>query len=202
MSFFFNSEVLIIISLILLGTDVVRVLATSKDSGVNADITYSIVSGNEGRKFEIHPKTGMVSVAANDLDHELRSAYFLTIQAQDGGDPPLSNHATVNITVTDINDNSPEFSQVSYNAMINEAAVEGEDIITVTATDMDSGENGRVMYNIRSGDRNNQFKIDSLTGMISVSSGNLDREMVSSYVLEIEAADHGIPVRSSTVLCK
>ena len=37
-------------------TDVVRVLATSKDSGVNADITYAITAGNEARKFEIDPK--------------------------------------------------------------------------------------------------------------------------------------------------
>ena len=43
-------------------TDVVRVLATSKDSGVNADITYAISAGNEARKFEIHPKNGMIKV--------------------------------------------------------------------------------------------------------------------------------------------
>ena len=65
--------------------------------------------------------------------------------------------------------------------------------------DMDSGENGNIMYSIRSGDRNNQFKINKQTGMITVAS-DLDREMISSYVLEIEAADHGTPVRSSTVL--
>ena len=43
-------------------TDVVRVLATSKDSGINADITYAIVAGNEARKFDIHPKNGMIKV--------------------------------------------------------------------------------------------------------------------------------------------
>ena len=112
-------------------TDVVRVLATSKDSGINADITYSIVAGNEARKFVIHPKNGMIQVAAEGnghLDHETAKNYFLTIQAQDGGDPPLSNRATVNITVLDVNDNRPMFSQVSYNAMINEAATENEQV--------------------------------------------------------------------------
>ena len=185
---------------VLLGTDVVRVLATSKDSGVNADITYAIVGGNEARKFDIHTKNGMINVAMGDLDHETSKNYFLTIQAQDGGDPPLSNHATVNITVLDVNDNTPTFSQVSYNAMINEAAGQGENVLTVRAFDEDSGENGHVMYSIRSGDRKNQFEIDSQKGIIRVASGNLDREMISSYVLEIEAADHGVPVRSSTVL--
>ena len=112
-------------------TDVVRVLATSKGSGINADITYSIVAGNEARKFYIHPKNGMIQVASEGnghLDHETAKSYFLTIQAQDGGDPPLSNHATVNITVLDVNDNRPMFSQVSYNAMINEAATENEQV--------------------------------------------------------------------------
>lgn len=185
-------------------TDVVRVLATSKDSGVNADITYAIVGGNEHRKFDIHPKTGVVIVAAHDLDHEAASHYYLTIQAQDGGDPPLSNHASINITVLDTNDNAPYFSQLSYSAMINEAAQPGEAVLSVVANDLDSRENGRVLYNIRSGDRQEQFTINSNTGVVSVSSMSdakgLDREMISSYVLEIEAADHGTPVKSSTVL--
>ena len=73
----------------------------------------------------------MIQVAAEGnghLDHETAKNYFLTIQAQDGGDPPLSNRATVNITVLDVNDNRPMFSQVSYNAMINEAATENEQV--------------------------------------------------------------------------
>jgi protocadherin Fat 1/2/3 len=39
-------------------TDVTRVLANSRDVGVNAQISYSIIGGNEHRKFAIHPKTG------------------------------------------------------------------------------------------------------------------------------------------------
>ena len=124
----------------------------------------------------------------------------MTIQAQDGGDPPLSNHATVNITVLDVNDNQPMFSQVSYNAMINEAATKNEQVVAVRAFDDDSGDNGRVLYRIKSGDRKSQFKIDEIKGIVSVANGDLDREMISSYVLEIEASDHGIPVKSSTVL--
>jgi protocadherin Fat 1/2/3 len=40
------------------GTELVRVVATSKDSGVNAEISYSIIGGNEHKKFEINHKTG------------------------------------------------------------------------------------------------------------------------------------------------
>lgn len=45
------------------GSEVVRVLATSKDTGVNAEVFYSIVGGNEHKKFDIHPKTGEFGVS-------------------------------------------------------------------------------------------------------------------------------------------
>lgn len=41
-----------------LGTEVLRVHAASKDIGTNAEITYSIRSGNEHGKFHIQPRTG------------------------------------------------------------------------------------------------------------------------------------------------
>lgn len=41
-----------------LGTEVLRVHAASKDIGTNAEITYSIRSGNEHGKFHVHPRTG------------------------------------------------------------------------------------------------------------------------------------------------
>lgn len=40
------------------GTEVLRVYAASKDIGTNAEITYSIRSGNEHGKFHIHPLNG------------------------------------------------------------------------------------------------------------------------------------------------
>lgn len=40
------------------GTEVLRVHAASKDIGTNAEIYYSIRSGNEHGKFLIHPLTG------------------------------------------------------------------------------------------------------------------------------------------------
>lgn len=40
------------------GTEVLRVHAASKDIGSNAEITYGIRSGNERRRFHMHPLTG------------------------------------------------------------------------------------------------------------------------------------------------
>lgn len=172
-------------------SEVVRVLATSKDIGVNAEITYSIVGGNEHKKFKIDPKTGVIAIAEM-LDYERAKDYFLTIQATDGGTPPLSNRANVNITVIDSNDNSPVFNQVSYSARIREDAQIGDRIIQVTAIDLDSGENGRITYSLETGNRENHFVIDPSNGYVAVDAF-LDREAISSYVLEVLAKDNGIP---------
>ena len=118
------------------GTDVVRVLATSLDTGINAKITYSIVHGNQHNKFLIDKDTGLISISG-DIDHERGKEYYLTVQARDGGIPPLYNQAAVNITVMDANDNSPVFSQTSYSARVIETAGVGKQILTLTATDLD-----------------------------------------------------------------
>lgn len=65
----------------------------------------------------------------------------------------------------------------------------------VVATDLDAADNGRVSYSIVRGDNQNQFEIDEQTGYLSVA-GELDRETISSYVLEILAKDNGLPVLS------
>lgn len=114
------------------GTEIARVLATSKDTGVNAEIYYSIVGGNEHKKFQIDTKSGIISIA-EQLDYERAKDYYLTIQAVDGGVPPLSNHATVNVTVTDSNDNQPVFTESSYKASIREDSSIGSYVVTVSA---------------------------------------------------------------------
>ncbi|KAF2364658.1 EGF-like calcium-binding domain [Trinorchestia longiramus] len=180
-----------------IGTDVTRVLANSRDVGKNAEISYSIIGGNEHRKFAIHSKTGVVSVL-EEVDYERARLYLLTIQATDGGVPPLSNQATVNITITDINDNHPVFIQNSYSALINEAAPIHEKILQVVAIDQDRGVNGEIRYSIIRGDPDGHFRVDPTTGWLFVAS-KLDREKLKSYTLDVLALDHGIPQRTGSV---
>ncbi|XP_026048442.1 protocadherin Fat 3a isoform X5 [Astatotilapia calliptera] len=180
------------------GTEVLRVYAASKDIGTNAEITYSIRSGNEHGKFHIHPLTGAILVA-QPLDYETCRDYFLTVEARDGGTPSLSAVTTVNIDLTDVNDNPPMFSRSVYTAVVSEDATVGEPIVQLKADDVDSQLNGAVFYSIVSGDRHNQFLIDPLSGVIKVNK-QLDRETVPSYSLAIRALDSGTPAMSSTVM--
>ncbi|KAK0149004.1 Protocadherin Fat 3 [Merluccius polli] len=179
------------------GTEVLRVYAASKDIGTNAEITYSIRSGNEHTKFHIHALTGSILVS-QPLDYEVCRDYFLTVEARDGGTPPLSAVTTVNVNLTDVNDNAPTFDRDLYTAVVSEDAAIGESVVKLTAEDVDSPVNGDILYSIINGDRDNQFFIDPLSGMIKVNK-HLDRETVSGYTLAVRALDSGSPALSSTV---
>ncbi|KRK02312.1 uncharacterized protein Dyak_GE19644, isoform C [Drosophila yakuba] len=179
------------------GTEVCKVYATSIDIGVNADIHYFIMSGNEQGKFKMDSTTGDLVLNAT-LDYEMSKFYFLTIQAIDGGSPPLSNNAYVNISILDINDNSPKFLQNLYRINVNEDIFVGSKILDIKATDEDSDVNGLVTYNIEKGDNIGQFSIEPKNGTISVSRP-LDRETISHYTLEIQACDQGNPQRCNSV---
>uniref|UniRef100_A0A8C2DIR3 FAT atypical cadherin 3a n=1 Tax=Cyprinus carpio TaxID=7962 RepID=A0A8C2DIR3_CYPCA len=176
------------------GTEVVQVYAASKDIGTNADIYYNIRSGNQQGHFTININTGAISVS-RPLDFESCKDYFLTVEAIDGGTPPLSAVTMVNINLTDVNDNAPVFSRDAYSVSISEDANIGD---TVTAEDVDSQANGDILYSIVSGDRENQFFIEPITGQIKVNK-QLDRETMAGYSLSIRALDSGTPAMSSTL---
>ncbi|CAG00464.1 unnamed protein product, partial [Tetraodon nigroviridis] len=179
------------------GTEVLRVLATSVDIGLNAEISYRIRSGNELGKFNIDTNLGSIFVA-DDLDFEVCKDYYLTIEAWDGGNPPLSSATVVTIDLMDVNDNAPTFSQDIYNVLVSEDASVGQMVTRVSAEDLDSQGNGRITYSILKGDRNNHFWIDPVTGILKVNK-RLDRELVSRYSLSVQAFDSGSPAMSSTV---
>ena len=62
--------------------------------------------------------------------------------------PLPSRQVTVN--VIDINDNTPEFSESTYETVVVENATTGETVLIVMATDDDTGSNGQVTYQFQS----------------------------------------------------
>ncbi|KAF8791564.1 Fat-like cadherin-related tumor suppressor [Argiope bruennichi] len=179
-----------------IGSEITSVHATSEDIGINAEITYSIIGGDEQGVFEISPTSGQIKLL-KPLDYEAVRDFFLTVQAVDGGSPPLSNQAVVNITVTDSNDNAPVFSQSSYRAIVREDATIDSQVIQVLANDADSPPNAQLSFSIITGDDDKHFTMDRSSGIIKVGK-TLDREMVPNYVLQVMCSDNGIPQLSST----
>ncbi|XP_030245298.1 fat-like cadherin-related tumor suppressor homolog isoform X2 [Drosophila navojoa] len=179
------------------GHEVCTVFATSKDIGVNAEISYFIISGNEQRKFNIDSRTGVLLVNGS-LDFEKTKFYFLTVQAIDGGNPPLSSITYVNISIDDVNDNMPKFTQIIYRSSVKEDALLNTPIIDIKATDEDSNLNGFIKYDIVKGDNLRQFHINNSNGTISLAR-TLDRETISDYILDVQACDLGTPVQCNNV---
>ncbi|XP_073973404.1 protocadherin-like wing polarity protein stan isoform X2 [Rhodnius prolixus] len=175
------------------GTTVLVVSATDGDTGVNAQITYSLSS--ETDHFTINADTGAIITTA-PLDRESTAGYLLSVTARDNGSPQLSDSTDVEIAVTDVNDNAPKFSQEAYTISVSEDVPIGTSVIQVSATDADMGLNGRVRYSLENTDT---FIMEPITGVVRVNRA-LDRESVQTYSLIAVASDRATPPLSSSVI--
>ncbi|XP_039337151.1 cadherin-23 isoform X16 [Mauremys reevesii] len=173
-----------------LGTVILRVRATDADSGRFALIQYNLGDG-EG-KFGINPNTGDIYVLSA-LDREKKDHYTLTAVARDNPGDISSNRrensVQVLITVLDINDFRPQFAKRQFSTSMYENEPAGTSVITMTATDLDEGDNGVVTYSIE-GPGVEAFKIDKDSGLIT------SRRHLQSYErfnLTVVATDKGRP---------
>ena len=169
--------------------------ASDPDRGLNADIQFLIASGDVTNSFSIDGISGEI-VISSTLDRERGEVVNLTVAARDHGVPPLQDTINVVISLLDVNDYVPSFSQTSYELLVNENVVNGTRVGQVEADDRDQGPNGTVAYRIIEG-AEGKFTIDIQTGEI-FTNGSLDREEVSAYALQVEAVDN--PDNSSLVL--
>ena len=103
------------------------------------------------------------------------------------------------IRVTDINDNDPRFNQSIYRAKIYENIPIGTAVTKLTANDADTGDNGRVWYEIIGGNYNQSFIINNGTGEI-ITNNVIDRESNAEYSLSIKAEDFGVPASRKVML--
>ncbi|XP_060904059.1 protocadherin beta-16-like [Labrus mixtus] len=131
-------------------------------------------------------------VLQKHLDREAQEHLSLILTATDGGDPQLSGTMRVEISVLDVNDNAPVFTQEVYKVTITETAPKGTILCTVSAVDADQGINGKVSYSITNtlDDVPSLFRIDAENGLVSLY-GNLDYEKTSHYEIHVQASDDG-----------
>ncbi|XP_069485338.1 cadherin EGF LAG seven-pass G-type receptor 1 isoform X3 [Ambystoma mexicanum] len=180
-----------------INTQILQVKATDRDQGNNAQVHYSIVSGNIKGQFFIHSFTGNIDVI-NPLDYETSREYSLRIKAQDGGRPPLINTTgMVLVQVVDVNDNAPIFVSTPFQATVLENVPIGYSVVHIQANDADAGDNARLQYRLVDTPPNFPFLINNNTGWITVFS-ELDRETVEYYNFGVEARDQGVPVMTSS----
>ncbi|TUD02858.1 Cadherin-20 [Bagarius yarrelli] len=137
---------------------------------------------------------GEVRVSLPDMDREVKGQYEVVIQAKDmagqlGG---LAGTTTVNITLSDVNDNPPHFPQKLYQISVPESAPVGTVVGHIEAHDLDLGVNAEMRYRVTDGHGREAFDIsaDSTNtyGVVTVKQ-RLDFETKQSYTLKVEAAN-------------
>ncbi|KAK6174042.1 hypothetical protein SNE40_017388 [Patella caerulea] len=179
--------------------------ATDLDTGANNSIqSYSLVPTSDIFSLKIQRKLDgsmEVSIVLKSLlDRETISRYELTVVSQDGGQPRRSGEMKLYINVTDVNDNKPRFLNTVYNVSVNETAPVNVTIVTVSATDPDSNQNGQITYRFSSRQTDfdvvNYFSVNSRNGDVyPIASLTPLQGQIKSVV--VEAKDGGVESKIS-----
>ncbi|XP_075562493.1 cadherin-6 isoform X3 [Pelecanus crispus] len=143
---------------------------------------------------------GIIKTALLNMDRENREQYQVVIQAKDMGGQMggLSGTTTVNITLTDVNDNPPRFPQSTYQFRAPESMPPDSPVGRIKANDADVDENAEIEYSITEGDGYDMFGIttdkDTQEGIITVKKA-LDFENKNLYILKVEATNTHVDPR-------
>ncbi|KAM6222710.1 protocadherin beta-7 [Rhynchocyon petersi] len=169
--------------------------AQDSDVGVNSLRNYTIspnayfhINVHDSGEGTIFPELVLDEV----LDREQVPELSLTLTALDGGSPPRSGTALVRILVVDINDNAPIFAQSLYQVQVPENRPVGSLVVTVSASDLDTGSNGEIHYALFYATERilKTFQINSTSGDLHLRA-QLDYETIQNYTLTIQAKDGG-----------
>ncbi|XP_059716263.1 protocadherin beta-15-like [Haemorhous mexicanus] len=170
--------------------------ARDLDIGSNTVQAYSISPENEyftvsyGSRSEDDKYLELV--LEKPLDREKQEEMSFRVIAVDGGSPPKSGTTQVHIAILDVNDNAPIFTQEVYTGKVLENMPEGSVILTVLATDPDTGVNGDISYQLSqaAGQSDSAFVIDPTNGEIKITKP-LDFEVAEHHELRVRARDGG-----------
>lgn len=86
------------------------------------------------------------------LDRETKNVHELVAEARDQGSPPRSARVSVRVTVSDVNDNTPDLVDPQEDVIsVREEQPPGTEVVRVRAVDRDDGYNATVTYSIVKG---------------------------------------------------
>jgi len=167
-----------------------RVIAIDADSTA---LTYGLSGQVSGDLFYIDPNTGDIRNKVL-LDRETADVHTFFATVTDGS---FSSVVEVIVRVSDVNDNSPIFTDSAFDISVSEAALVNHVIVKAVATDIDLELNKEILYSFASGNTGDKFAIDAVTGNISLKR-LLDFETQPNvYNLQVRATDRGNPSRQS-----
>nr|XP_046255492.1 neural-cadherin [Scatophagus argus] len=183
-------------------SEVLVVSATDGDEGENAVVTFSIVGGDEDRKFFVETdkvnRRGVIKLKKRvDFEKPHERTFNLTLKAEDAD---FFSLAYCLVQVEDANDHAPVFFPQFYESpAMSEDVPVGTIVAQITASDLDSGQNGRFSYSIsKESDPYSQFLVDQ-SGWVVVAD-SLDREKISQHRIMVLATDAGSPSLTGTAI--
>ncbi|XP_023111780.2 protocadherin beta-7-like [Felis catus] len=184
------------------------VSATDRDSGANAQVTYSLLPPADPQL----PLASLVSINADNgqlfalrsLDYEALRAFEFGVRAADRGSPALSSQARVRVLVLDDNDNAPFVLYPPQNGsapcteLVPRAAEAGYLVTKVVAVDGDSGQNAWLSYQLLKATEPGLFGVWAHNGEVRTARLLSERDAVK-HRLVVLVKDNGEPPRSASV---
>uniref|UniRef100_A0A3Q1I6H9 Protocadherin 2 gamma 28 n=1 Tax=Anabas testudineus TaxID=64144 RepID=A0A3Q1I6H9_ANATE len=175
------------------------------DSGKNGQVKCFI---NPDLPFKIKSSsTNFYSLMSDDvLDRETLPEYNITITAMDEGFPSYSTNKTLHLKISDVNDNAPMFPQQFMTAFITENNSPGMSLLSVKASDKDTGNNARISYFLEDSQLNGlsasaYFSVNVESGEI-LAVRSFDYEQTKEFNIRVKAQDGGSPPLTSNVTVK
>jgi hypothetical protein len=176
------------------GTDIFTATATDADSGSNGRITYSLVSPPANLPFSIDANSGVIRLISV-LDYDTQTSYTLTIQAQDGGSPPNSITSMLTISVEDMLDLAPTFTESVYSVAVNEGMYTNEVVGRVIARET-TRPNATIRYEKASGSTIFSVVSSGANAGQIVLTGTVDAENMDTYAITIRVSSICLTKRS------
>ncbi|XP_035380607.1 protocadherin-9 [Electrophorus electricus] len=175
------------------------ITVTDADAGENAVVSLSILNDNEN--FILDPFSGVIKSNVS-FDREQQSSFTFDVRAVDNGRPPCSSAAKVTINVIDVNDNPPVViyppSNTSFK-LVPLFSIPGSVVAEVFAVDGDTGMNAELKYTIVSGNNRGLFRIDPVTGNITLEEKPTVAD-IGLHRLVVNISDLGYPKSLHTLV--
>ena len=163
---------------------------TDEDSMVNSVHSFSV----DHPSFSISDLGSLSNTVPLDRDPGTggQPSFELTITVTDGSNT-VETH--INIVLIDINDNAP-VAETPFEADILDGTESGTTVLTVTATDADSGDNAKLEYGIDG--TSDIFAIDANSGNVTtIQNITLSSDMSEELVLTVRISDSGVNIQTT-----
>ncbi|XP_073685610.1 protocadherin gamma-A6-like isoform X7 [Garra rufa] len=184
------------------GTTIAIFSVKDLDAGENGHVDCT-VDRNTPFKLQSSLRNYYTLVTDAALDRERVAEYNITITATDSGSPALSSQKTLNLKVSDVNDNPPRFQKSVYTAYVTENNQPGLSIFTLSAQDDDWNQNARISYlldetTVGGSPVSSYISVNADSGVVHALRG-FDYEQMKSVRVCVKAQDGGSPPLSTNV---